>query len=705
MKRIFRSLAFRVSVFIAIVVVAGFVAYGVLVYRTLHARTQQLLLSRDLPRYVNAAKVDVQTEIGRAWTTSNVLAEDPLLLAWFTRGEPEGLRELALTRIDNLVSKNGFYTVFAVNRKTRHYWAEGPKLLETVDPEDPDDSWFFDAISSGVPASLNIDSNKQLGQTFAFVNVLMGDPGNPAGIAGVGISLGALEKEFRESKVSPHSVIRLVSGDGKIAISTVEGAEETNKDISTAYNEKTLSALGRKKGEEEVSFMRDRKPYAVVKSPIGDTGLSLYVEVPVRELLSYIDQIGKTTFLLLLPVIIAGILLITVVISRSLRSLGHVNQRLSQIAHGEADLTQRIAIARRDEIGELVSHFNNFVERQRQLIVQVKETARAGVDMRADLEANSDETSAASTQIAASTSSMRRQMEGMNAQMQQVRGSMKSIEDSVLDLDEQVQTQSSSTEESTASVEEMIASLKTVSGVVSEKQGAARKLVDTALEGEERAVRAQSDMGAVVEMTNQITDIVGVLGSITSQTNMLSMNAAIEAAHAGEAGRGFAVVADEIRKLAEESSSNSARIKDLVHDIVVRINTANETTRLNTEQFNQIQEEVRSVHQAFEELASTTQELSVGGTQILEAMQQLRTSSVSVRDREEQMKVAVRDITGYLQDVADVTERVTAGMAEIETGSSEINGAINDIALSTRQMGERIGELAQQVSRFTTETA
>ncbi|WP_319559209.1 methyl-accepting chemotaxis protein [Marispirochaeta sp.] len=196
----------------------------------------------------------------------------------------------------------------------------------------------------------------------------------------------------------------------------------------------------------------------------------------------------------------------------------------------------------------------------------------------------------------------------------------------------QVQEQNTFVQETTASVNEMAASLNSVASISSAKKEVAEKLMDTSKEGMDQLEETNKSFDQVSRQMEDLMEINSIVGSIASQTNILSMNAAIEAAHAGDAGRGFAVVADEIRKLAMSVAENSTTIDSTLKSLMESLNTTGTHAKELTVAIASISSGIREVLDAFEEIAGSTSELSLAGTEIMNAMQSLQDGSVVINE-------------------------------------------------------------------------
>ncbi|MEI6387778.1 MAG: methyl-accepting chemotaxis protein [Spirochaetota bacterium] len=241
----------------------------------------------------------------------------------------------------------------------------------------------------------------------------------------------------------------------------------------------------------------------------------------------------------------------------------------------------------------------------------------------------------------------------------------------------------------------MIASISNISKVTEDKKASTESLVESAKVGGERL---QGMVFVIDEINKSIDDIRGMAGVITgiaSQTNLLSMNAAIEAAHAGETGKGFAVVADEIRRLSETSLESSDAINRVVDAVVERIGIASDSSIETSAAFDRIYNEIRSVASALGEIDSSLRELTIGGRQILEAVTTLKDISISVGEASLRVGGDSSEVSRAMKTVSDISSEVASGMNEIQIGTTEISQA----AVSMRDLAIALGSVAEELDR------
>ena len=256
------------------------------------------------------------------------------------------------------------------------------------------------------------------------------------------------------------------------------------------------------------------------------------------------------------------------------------------------------------------------------------------------------------------SSSIKNSLEGVTDQITILQQSfnssaeaLNSINDSVDNLKNLSDDQSSNVTESSASIDEMTASIVNVSNVIDRKKETVSALMTISTKGEDTLENTIESFDSVIKHLDSIKEITSIIDSIASQTNLLSMNAAIESAHAGDAGKGFAVVAEEIRKLAESSSQNAGEIAVTLSSLVEAIESAGIEINESGKAFKEMHVQIEEVSQAMDEISSNTNELSIGSREVLEASTNLNNLTLNVSN-------SVNDVQGNQQvvysDINDV---------------------------------------------------
>ena len=433
----------------------------------------------------------------------------------------------------------------------------------------------------------------------------------------------------------------------------------------------------------------------------SDTSWYLYYRKGMNEILARARRILYALIIVIIVIaLVISVVLYFVSHSVVIRPLKLVGRQLDEIAGGGGDLTNEIAIASRDEIGTIGMSFNRFLETLRGIINRIKATVRLNLDIRDNLTSASTETSAAVNEIISNISSIESIIQRLDGEVTNAAASTEEIQRNIELLAGQAAHQSSAVNESTASIEEMIASLQNVASITEKRSDIADNLVVGAEEGGRLLETTGETIAEVTKNVDSIMEMTVTIAAIANQTNLLAMNAAIEAAHAGDAGRGFAVVAEEIRKLAENASESSKEIATNVRTIVDQIHQSGENTGLLEKRISGIIGEVREMAGAFREIRHATTEITAGSDQILKAMTVLTEISSQLAGAADEMKSGTTQTSDTMVNVTELTGTAKAAVEEITLGSKEILSAMTNLQDLTENLSERTVELETEVDRF-----
>jgi len=210
-----------------------------------------------------------------------------------------------------------------------------------------------------------------------------------------------------------------------------------------------------------------------------------------------------------------------------------------------------------------------------------------------------------------------------------------------------------------------------------------------------------ADIQKIARDSEGILEIAEMIQSIASQTNLLSMNAAIEAAHAGEAGKGFAVVADEIRKLAESSGEQAKTVSAVLSGIKQSVDTITISTEHVLLKFESIEEAVHNVSNQEALIRNAMEEQSAGSNEILQAISHLNSLTQDVRDGSRQMLSGSQEVLKESANLNTVTEEISGSMSEMSAGSDQIKVAVKTVNELTVQTKTAIDQLERQLAQFT----
>lgn len=382
------------------------------------------------------------------------------------------------------------------------------------------------------------------------------------------------------------------------------------------------------------------------------------------------------------------------------KSIVSIEKNVSIMATG--DLSVDFAVNSKDEIEKLGLNMNKFQKGLRSALIQIKELSNSNTSVKEDLICTASETSSSTNQIAANIDSITNKISKLDKFIFDSSKDITGISISAVDLNKYIEEQMAMVEESTASVTEMTAAISSVSNLTDKNREATKVLVETARTGGDKLTETSKMIDEINNSVNDIKSMASIIQDISAQTDLLAMNAAIEAAHAGDAGKGFAVVADEIRKLAEASSENSKKIEKTLKVIISKIENTAESGRETNFAFDEINMKVDEVSMALSEVASSTTELEIGGKQILEAMTFLGSVSGKVQEKAFAINSNSQSVVSSVERVSKISGEVSNAVKEIDYGIKEVATAISNIKDVSVRVGSISAELDTEVNRFET---
>ena len=444
------------------------------------------------------------------------------------------------------------------------------------------------------------------------------------------------------------------------------------------------------KGEEKIASFSSMKT----------THWTVIVSAPIDDFLGTVKQLQASLLTIGLVIMGAALIIVYLTARKIVQPIQTTVEALQNIAQGDGDLTVRLPIHGNDEITDLSLYFNQTIEKIGSAIKSVDDNSGVMQSIGDELSSNMTETASALNEISANIEGVKEQAMSQAASVTETAGTVEEIIRTIDNLNNSIESQSASVVQSSASVEEMVSNIASITQSLEKSDNMVKMLATATSEGKTTLQNSNAVTQKIAEASGGLIEASSVIQNIASQTNLLAMNAAIEAAHAGEAGKGFAVVADEIRKLAEESSAQGKAITDTLKKLSDDIAGLASASKTVEEKFNAIFQLSENVRGMSAELTAAMKEQENGSREVLAAIKTISSVTAEVKDGSEEMLTGGKGVAQEMQKLDRLTAEIKDSMNEMSAGVQQINNAVQEVNDLARKNKDSIQELASEVRKF-----
>ncbi|HPX25178.1 MAG TPA: methyl-accepting chemotaxis protein [Treponemataceae bacterium] len=400
----------------------------------------------------------------------------------------------------------------------------------------------------------------------------------------------------------------------------------------------------------------------------------------------------------ILLILLTGTLFVLVYL-RIARPINIVKETTSKVVNNN-DFTLRVNITTKDELSHIANSINSLLAKVCQLALTIKHQSDRLQLSGEDLAKNMNQTAAAINEISANILSIKNQTVNQSASVTETSATMEQITKSIENLTKLIDEQTNDVTESSSAIEQMMANIHSVNQTLIRNNDNIKSLTESSSSGRNDLDKIAKDVQDITKESEGLLEISQVIQNIASQTNLLSMNAAIEAAHAGEAGKGFAVVADEVRKLAETSGSQAKTVSTVLKKIKESIGHIHQSTNDALERFNIIQKGVSIVAEQEAGIRRAMEEQTTGSRQVLQSIGSLNDITHKVQASSQEMLIGSQQVKEEAMHMHSITQEITNGMGEMAIGAAEINKAVGKVNDLSEENKVNIESLITDVNKF-----
>lgn len=375
------------------------------------------------------------------------------------------------------------------------------------------------------------------------------------------------------------------------------------------------------------------------------------------------------------------------------------SKTLEKMADG--DLTLRLTCqAGKNEIDTMRRNINSFVNSMNKMVTSSKQNIVSLNTVAENIEKNSSDILAEIRQITENSTDLAGHAKQQQDTVSLTVDTMDKMDSLTAKLSNQINEQNSALSQSSAAVEEMISNIKSITENVDKFGISFNQLSSESEDGKSKIQNVVKLVDMVAQESTKLLDTNKMIESVAQQTNLLAMNAAIEAAHAGKSGQGFAVVANEIRKLSESTTNQSNQIKQTLSTVISNINEVMNAANSAGSMFTDIVTQISQDNTLITEIRSAMEEQTVGSKQIVDALGNIKETTHTIIDSQEQMTSGIENVVAQVKDLEQLSDTLSDRTAQIENSTKAINSNVTKLIDTSAENKKFAVQLSEHIDKY-----
>ena len=569
-----------------------------------------------------------------------------------------------------------------------------------------DREWFKTAFGGGkfvMEPYISRATNKMI---ITLSVPVYDDNRNIIGVLAIAIEAKRLSAQINDITVGKTGYCYILDETGTIIahkleslVTEKENAQEIVKTDSSLKSVADFEKMAVEIDEPSIGFyeyngISNIASYATMKT----TDWTIIIKAPKDEFMGTVNTLRIAILITSISILLISLVIVYFIALVKVRPIQNSIPLLAKIADG--DFTVRLPVHGNNEITGMFEHLNETISKIGSSIKSVGDGSKVMQSIGDELSSNMTETASAINEITSNIDGVKQQTMNQAASVTETSSTVEEIIRTIEQLNGSIETQAASVAQSSASIEEMVANIASITQSLEKSDNMVKMLSTATSEGKTTLITSNTVTQKIADESGGLIEASSVIQNIASQTNLLAMNAAIEAAHAGESGKGFAVVADEIRKLAEESSAQGKTITDTLKKLSDDIKGLSESSKVVEEKFNAIFQLAENVHGMSAELTAAMREQENGSREVLAAIKNINSVTVEVKSGSEEMLIGGKGVANEMQKLDRLTAVIKDSMNEMSAGVSQINNAVNEVNELAMKNKQSIEGLAGEVGKF-----